>query len=171
MDYEKLGITILRELDASTASKILGDTWWSGKNSHLQRRDRDYTDNHDGSGYVEVSFPLALIRPNEEGDRYDGTVVRARMEAYAKCRIDAPVHLLYGIRASKHGYLHAFLMDGGHRLSAARLRGDSHINAIMQRSDLDRLVLSIETSLKLTLDVEPSFQTETQPKRATFGNQ
>lgn len=140
MEISKLGITLLRELDEKDASILLGDTWWSGKHSHLIRRDFNYTNDHDGSGYAELDFPLALVKPNEENDRYDGTVVRARMVQYAMSKIDVPVHLLYGSRAKDRSEKYPYRKDGGHRISAARLRGDSHIRVIMQKSDLDRFV-------------------------------
>ena len=129
-----------KKLSKDDANRALGDAWWGGKNKGQKRVDHDYTGNDDGSGYIETDFPLDKIMQNEAGDRYDGTADAARVKEYAGKRIDAPVHLLHGERAARIGMRHAGVMDGGHRVSAARLRGDSHIRAIMQQSHYDRLM-------------------------------
>jgi hypothetical protein len=133
-------VSAAKKLSKDEANRELGDAWWGGKNKGQKRVDHDYTGNDDGSGYIETDFPLDKIKPNEAGDRYDGTADADRVKEYANKRIDAPVHLLHGDRAARLGIKHAAVMDGGHRVSAARLRGDSHIRAIMQQSHYDRLM-------------------------------
>lgn len=129
-----------RKLTKEEAGRALGDAWWGGKNKGQKRVDHDYAGNDDGSGYVEAGIPLDKIRPNEAGELYDGTADPERVKEYAGKRIDAPVHLLHGERQARLGSRHANIMDGGHRVSAARLRGDTHIRAIMQQSHYDRLM-------------------------------
>lgn len=131
---------IIRHLTREQANQALGDAWWGGKNKDTPRRDHDYTGNDDGSGWVEAHVPLDKVRPNEAGGLYDGTADPKRVAEYAAKKIDTPVHLLYGERAERKGIKHAAVMDGGHRVSAARKRGDQSIRAIMQRSHYDRLM-------------------------------
>lgn len=131
---------IVRHLTREQANQALGDAWWGGKNKDTPRRDHDYTGNDDGSGWVEARMPLDKVRPNEAGGLYDGTADPKRVADYAQRKIDTPVHLLFGERAARLGGKHAAVMDGGHRVSAARKRGDAEIPAIMQRSHFDRLM-------------------------------
>lgn len=131
---------IVRHLTTKEAQQALGDAWWGGKNKGSKRVDHDYTGNDDGSGWVDAHVPLSKVRPNEAGELYDGTADPKRVAEYASKKIDTPVHLLYGARAAKLGTKHAAVMDGGHRVSAARKRGDEDIRAIMQRSHFDRLM-------------------------------
>lgn len=151
---------INRYLCVEEAYRLLGDAWWGGKNRGLKRVDHNYTGSDDGSGFVEVFVPLDKIQPNEAGDRYDGTVVPERLAAYVNEDIRTPVHLLYGERSQRKGRPFAFVMDGGHRVSAARLRQATHILAIMKTSDLDRLIAqtnSIQNTNQLPVaeDVRP----------------
>ncbi|MEM8515206.1 hypothetical protein RCH14_004566 [Massilia sp. MP_M2] len=141
-------IILVSDLTKEQASQLLGDAWWGGKNLGLPRKDHDYTGNDDGTGYVKVSVPLEMIRPNEAGDRYDGTVNAERLVVYVNTEIETPIHLVFGERMEKRGAQHANVMDGGHRVSAARLRQDSHIRAVMQRSDYERLQLCFEQRLE-----------------------
>jgi hypothetical protein len=141
-------IIVVSDLTKEQASQLLGDAWWHGKNLGLPRKDHDYTGNDDGTGYVEVLVPLEMIRPNEAGDRYDGTVNADRLAVYVNTAIETPIHLLFGERMEKRGAQHANVMDGGHRVSAARLRQDRHILAVMQRSDYERLLLCAEQRLE-----------------------
>ena len=138
--YVKPHERIIRHLTTHEAGAALGDAWWGGKNKDSKRIDHDYTGNDDGSGWVEAHVPLSKVRSNEAGDMYDGTADPKRVAEYAGKKIDTPVHLLYGERAERKGVKHAYVMDGGHRVSAARKRGDASIRAIMQRSHFDRLM-------------------------------
>lgn len=131
---------VIRTLTTKEADTVLGDAWWGGKNKNTKRTDHAYTGNDDGSGWVEARMPLDKIRPNEAGKLYDGTADPKRVAEYVGKKIDTPVHLLYGERSARRGAQHAAVMDGGHRVSAARARGDQDIRAIMQRSQFDRLM-------------------------------
>lgn len=130
----------IRQLTREEANRILGDAWWGGKHKGEPRRDRDYTSNDDGSGWILADVPLHRVRPNEEGDLYDGTANAERVREYVRRPISAPVHLSYGPRMVRRGAAHANVLDGGHRVSAARLRGDERILAIMQRSHFESLM-------------------------------
>jgi hypothetical protein len=86
-----------------------------------------------GREYTLEHVPLSAVRPNEAGDLYDGTVGRALAESYAKRpavgKDVPPVILLSGPRTK--GVLN--VMDGGHRVTAARMRGDETILALVSR--------------------------------------
>ena len=79
--------------------------------------------------------PLEIFVGNEEGDRYDGTVQAARMLDYVgRNGASAPPVIAAVPRRDPSGKLR--ILDGGHRISAARHRGDSHINAIVDTRNL-----------------------------------
>ena len=85
-----------------------------------------------GKRLLYGEIPLSEIRANEDGVRYDGTVDEARMQDYAARDSEAPPVIL--VRSAKTGSLN--VLDGGHRVSAARLRGDKTIRAIIsERAD------------------------------------
>lgn len=136
----------VRIIDRHTAVRELASAWWGGKNANQPfNPEIKFLTNDDGSGYVIAAIQLDWVRPNEAGDRYDGTVDRDRALRYARQSINMPVHLLFGARMERFGRTHANVMDGGHRVSAARLRGDATIKAIMQRSHLERLIRARQT--------------------------
>jgi hypothetical protein len=131
---------VQRVMATAEANDILRDAWMGGKN-----RDNPYArwfpPGRDGDAWVLVDMPLNWIRPNEAGDRYDGTVNPERACAYAKApSIETPVYLLFGARLVRFGRTEAAVMDGGHRTSAARMRGDPSLPAIMRQQDFDLLV-------------------------------
>lgn len=76
--------------------------------------------------------PLDLFKDNEEGARYDGTVSLDRAKAYAERGVEGvpPVIASQGRVPGK-----LLIHDGGHRISAARLRGDKTIRAIVVVKD------------------------------------
>ena len=80
-----------------------------------------------GKQYRLGNIPLSWFRANESGDRYDGTVDLARALDYSKLDPSEapPVLALLG----RSGMLN--INDGGHRISAARLRGDLTIKALL----------------------------------------
>lgn len=120
---------------------MLHDAWYGGKNKTQPPIDLHLTGNDDGSGYVIADVPLTLVRPNEAGDRYDGTADLERVRYYATQCIETPVHLLFSPRGVRRGMTHANVMDGGHRVSARRLQGHESIPALMQKSDFDLLLV------------------------------
>jgi hypothetical protein len=73
--------------------------------------------------------PLSAVKANEEGLLYDGTVNARRAADYAQRPPDnvPPVLLVTGRRSG--GFFN--VLDGGHRVSAARMRGDQDIPAIV----------------------------------------
>lgn len=126
-------------LSRSEAMSYLGDAWWGGKHLAERRVDHDYLP-VDCEEAVLARIPLVWVRPNEAGTRYDGTVLLERAVAYASAPILAPIHLLFSVRAVKHGANHAAVSDGGHRVTAARMRGEVDVAAILTRQDYERLV-------------------------------
>lgn len=73
--------------------------------------------------------PVSAFIANESGARYDGTVDLARAYDYASrpAQDVPPVIAVIGRRSGK-----LRILDGGHRLSAARLRGDVDIPVIVR---------------------------------------
>ena len=74
------------------------------------------------------NMPLSMFRENESGDRYDGTVDAKRAAEYAQ----RPANEMPPVIAlvSKDG-TRLNVLDGGHRISAARMRGDSTIPTLI----------------------------------------
>jgi hypothetical protein len=89
-----------------------------------------------GKRLMYGAVPLSKVRANESGERYDGTVDLARAKDYASRDANsAPPVIL--VRSKKTGELN--VLDGGHRVSAARLRGDESIPAIVSEHVPDKL--------------------------------
>lgn len=80
----------------------------------------------DGRTLVLARIPLELVRRNEAEDRYDGTVDMARAQRYAAMDGTPPPVILK--QSTREGDL--LVLDGGHRVTSSRLRGDSHILAL-----------------------------------------
>jgi hypothetical protein len=103
--------------------------------------------------FVLVDLPLWMVRANEDGDAYDGTSDMNRVRVYAKTQIMAPIYVGYNARTSRiqkeEGIKGGYVVDGGHRVSAARLRGDTHIRALMRQSDFDRLVADFDSHARV----------------------
>lgn len=153
------GITIIRKISVQAADRLLLDAWNSGKNgeSGTPLADHVHLAKEDPDGYVEANVPLAWVRPNEFGNLYDDAITPQRAQRYAQAdiTITTPVHLLFSERMMARGKEHAYVSDGGHRVSAARLRGDTHILALMPSSDLDRLIRAHEFVLQPETEPEP----------------
>lgn len=73
-------------------------------------------------------IPLGLFRPNEVGQQYDGTVDVDRAHAYALRDPETAPPIIAGSRKSPL----LAVLDGGHRISAARIRGDVCILALVK---------------------------------------
>lgn len=132
--------TVRAELPAAEAHAVLASAWLGGKNRNDPLA-RFYPPHDTAAAWVVIDIPLDWIRANEAGDRYDGTVNPERASAYAQVpHIDAPVWLLFGPRLLRQGHLTATVMDGGHRTSAARQRGDTTLPAIMRATHFEMLV-------------------------------
>ncbi|WP_321820840.1 MULTISPECIES: hypothetical protein [unclassified Burkholderia] len=131
---------IRQTLDFAVARVVLREAWFGGKNRDNPHA-RWIAPTDDGKPWVIADVPLAWIRPNEAGVLYDGTVNLERARAYAAAmpRIDVPVYLAFGPRMVAKGRTVAAVHDGGHRVTAARMRGDSMLHAIMRRRDLEQL--------------------------------
>ena len=91
--------------------------------------------------YLLGCLPLEMFAPNEDGDLYDGTVNRKRAEEYAKRPLknveDAPP--VIALLSPRSGLLR--IHDGGHRITAARMRGDFELFALVgvRGVDLEKL--------------------------------
>lgn len=78
------------------------------------------------------NVPLSEITPNQEGEKYDGTVNLERAKKYSKIPSDKmPPIILVEKKRNDDGLLN--VLDGGHRVSAARMRGDDSILAIVRK--------------------------------------
>lgn len=93
-----------------------------GVNPSLHFRDADQRPIRAGD------IPLSLFRGNEEGDLYDGTVNPDRAAEYAT-RSPETAPPVVGALSTRSGDL--CIIDGGHRISAARARGDVTIRALV----------------------------------------
>jgi GNAT superfamily N-acetyltransferase len=84
----------------------------------------------DGKEYVAETLPLSAITANMEGERYDSTVRDPLFRQYAERGGEFPPILV----TSKPNDQGTFsVLDGGHRVSAARLRGDQSIRVIREK--------------------------------------
>jgi hypothetical protein len=126
---------VLRTVPAEEANQMLHDVFYGGKNKG-QTPTPFHRENEE---FVLVDLPLTWIQPNEEGDLYDATTDPERMRRYAQQRITTPVFISYSRFGARTGLL-GYVADGGHRVSAARLRGDRTIRALLRQSDFARLV-------------------------------
>lgn len=136
---------VVRTIPSAEARDMLHAAYYGGKNKDLKPTPFHKDEQQD---FVLVDLPLSMIQPNEEGDRYDATSNMDRVQAYAKAQITTPVFITYSAygarRQQAEGFKGGWVADGGHRVSAARLRGDSHIAALMRKSDFDRLVTATQ---------------------------
>ena len=78
--------------------------------------------------YALGRIPLRAFSPNEADDRYDGTVAMSRAVVYARMRTAAPPVIALLSRSGEQ----MRILDGGHRITAARLRGDLDILALVR---------------------------------------
>lgn len=132
---------VLRIVPKAEAEQMLTAAFYGGKNKD-QNQTPPYPNQKED--FVLVDLPLRMIRPNERGDSYDGTSDMDRVHAYTKTQITTPIFVGYNAfgarRQKEEGFKGGYVADGGHRVSAARLRGDTYIRALMRHSDFDRLV-------------------------------
>ncbi len=88
---------------------------------------------------VHGEFPLASFVENSEGDRYDGTVGIERAANYAQ-RASTPPPVVAALPRGDGCLLR--IIDGGHRLTAARLKKSCTLPAIVRiRPDRARLLM------------------------------
>jgi hypothetical protein len=118
-----------------------------GKNEGIEVDYKNPTREADGSGWVRVSLPLDLIWANSNGEYYNSSVDPDLANKYAEQSIPTPIHLEYSEGLHRNGIDVAFVRDGAHRVSAARIRGDEFIPAIMQRSQYRQLLEANELTL------------------------
>lgn len=93
--------------------------------------------------YLLASVPLVLFASNESPERYDGTVDTLRAQTYAS-RLqndlishghDAAVRAMPPVLAGARKAQLLSIIDGGHRMTAARLAGLNEIEALMRVPD------------------------------------
>jgi hypothetical protein len=78
--------------------------------------------------YAVGHLPVSAFAPNQESERYDGTVDLARATRYAAMASAAPPV----VAALSRDGSRLLVIDGGHRLSAARMRGNDRIAVIVR---------------------------------------
>jgi hypothetical protein len=129
----------MQVISAAQASALLRASFLAGKNAgHPQRWVPMRGDDAD---WIHMRMSLDWIDPNEDGDRYDSTVDRARAQSYAEEPGDFPaVHISYGPRRASRGATTAAVQDGGHRVTAARLRGDKNIFVLLPKAEAEQLL-------------------------------
>lgn len=103
-----------------------------------------------GTALVRGPVRLDQIVMNAEGERYDGTVDLERARSYASRSTVFPPVILLQTRDGR-----VVVSDGGHRVTAARLRGDSHIDAVT-RVRLPAPAQTLEVSAPAEASVIPA---------------
>lgn len=86
------------------------------------------SDDPPGMSYLYGSFPTECFPGNALGDRYDSTVNLTLARRYAALDTEPPP--VIAIRSADGRWLH--ILDGGHRLTAARLRGAAFLPVIVR---------------------------------------
>lgn len=89
---------------------------------------RWFGDDGDHERYALGVLPLTAFAPNEAGTRYDATVEEGRALDYASRTTPAPP--VVAVLSRDETCLR--ILDGGHRISAARMRGAEGILAIVR---------------------------------------
>jgi len=136
--------TLLATLSQEQASKTLHEAWWGGK--HAAEPRQAWPTAGRAEPYAHVLLPLSLLAPNADGMLFDGTVNADRCVSYADRRIDTPISVSFSDRRARKALGVApevSLLDGGHRVSAARLRGEAVIPALIPVSHLASLEAAI----------------------------
>ena len=146
-------IEVIRIVPNDEAEAILGAAYMGGKNAGNGTAVPTRMTN--GEPYVLCDFPLGLVRGNEAGDRYDATVDPERAKRYATLKIDTPVSLRFGPWSARNGATTAWMADGGHRTSAARMRGRTHMTAMMPLSHHRRIEALASIAIKPNPSDEP----------------
>jgi len=112
------------------------------------------------------SIPLEMFAPNEDGDRYDGTVDIARARDYASRPAETAPPVIATI-SPRTGLLS--IIDGGNRISAARLRGDTAISTIVSLKPQAEQDVDVPAALPITAPSGQPFST--QKTAAVFAQQ
>ncbi|HEP6431526.1 TPA: hypothetical protein VDB83_005858 [Burkholderia cenocepacia] len=129
----------MKVISASEAHLLLRAAFANGKHGGHCARWVPPADN--GRDWVLINLPLDWVAPNAAAERYDSTVDVHRARTYAASVGQfAPIHLLYGARLQRRNVLTAAVMDGGHRVSAARMRGDTRILALLEQRHMEQLL-------------------------------
>lgn len=107
----------------------------------------------EGSEYRIGDVPLDMFRANEHGASYDGTVDADRARQYALRNSDDTPPII-GVAGDRSGGI-INVLDGGHRITAARLRGDDTIKAIVHMRDANAEVKPQEGGPESPLSSDP----------------
>ena len=81
----------------------------------------------DSDKFILARLPLDKVAPNQDGEAFDGTTKMDIARSYAAKDTEFPPIIVGQERNGVHN-----VFDGGHRVTAARLRGDSHIAALIK---------------------------------------
>jgi len=113
------------------------------------------------------AVPLALFRENEEGVRYDGTVDLQRAQDYAS-RDGNNVPPVVASLSPRSGQLN--ILDGGHRITAARMRGDPVIPAVVALPAASSiLIIAIKLGKVGQREMSTSAQDNKNERQPQFG--
>ncbi len=80
------------------------------------------------ASYRIGNVPISMFKENESGNRYDGTVNESLATDYSK-RDASGAPPVIAVLSPKTGKLN--ILDGGHRITAARMRGDETISTLI----------------------------------------
>jgi 8-oxo-dGTP pyrophosphatase MutT (NUDIX family)/GNAT superfamily N-acetyltransferase len=97
-----------------------------------------YTNIRDKGDHVLVMLPLGRVYSDSDaGDLSDAS--KERVRGYAALNSKAPpIRVLHGAFSASKGSQRAYVVNGNHRVAAARARGDTHIEAMMPVEDWNR---------------------------------
>lgn len=126
-----------KPIPASEATRLFTKTrsgQEGSKNSGRNLHDMPFPDS------VLVNLPLDKISPRHHALLRESTDPE-RVKKYAEINNKTPVFVSYGGRKKKA----AFVDDGGHRVTAAMLRGDTHVPAYIPASAIPDLQKTPET--------------------------
>ncbi|WP_455233362.1 hypothetical protein [Geopseudomonas aromaticivorans] len=123
-------------LDLAGAAALHHEAWWTGKHAGEQRHALPFNRRANGDDrFAILGIPLAWIERDTLTELGCDDPERGRR--YAQMQIDMPIDLRVPRRRPGSPIpAQMRLMDGGHRTAAARLRGDSHISALVKLDDL-----------------------------------
>jgi hypothetical protein len=87
-----------------------------------------------GPEWVLAKVPIAALNYQTAEESSEERIARARAYA-ARPGVFPPGIALYGARSQRRGVGQGFVMDGNHRVLAARMRGDCAVRMFMPASD------------------------------------
>ncbi|MDW5418723.1 LPD23 domain-containing protein [Iodobacter sp. CM08] len=144
-------------ISGQKAYALLEDALYGGKDQGLKRSGKDRP--HENGHFIMVNIPLDWLSPNTHGDLFDEFIDRDLSTRYVEEFIDTPLHIEFGIGQAAKGSTYASVLDGKHRLTAARVRGDLTIPCLISSSEYLRLVQARQIAANLQVEAPSTTDT------------